>query len=86
MIIQLSGLVKDALELETPLVDIVFIVLLLIFFQPVKEQIDDVVTRFFLRDKADYRTIIEQYSADIASVFEPEILKRRMMEAGEAEP
>jgi len=80
VIIQLSGLVKDALEIESPLVDIVFIVLLLIFFQPVKEQIDDVVTRFFLRDKADYRTIIEQYSADIAAVFEPEILKRRMME------
>ena len=80
VIIQVSGLIKDALELDTPLVDIAFIVLLLVFFQPVKEQIDDVVTRFFLRDKADYRTIIEQYSADIASVFEPGILKRRMME------
>lgn len=80
VIIQVSGLIKDALELDTPLVDIVFIVLILIFFQPVKEQIDDVVTRFFLRDQADYRTIIQQYSADIAAVFEPGVLKRRMME------
>jgi sigma-B regulation protein RsbU (phosphoserine phosphatase) len=80
VIIQVSGLIKDTLELDTPLVDIAFIVLILIFFQPVKEQIDDVVTRFFLRDKADYRTIIEQYSADIAAVFDPGVLKRRMME------
>jgi len=80
VIIQVSGLIKDALELDTSLVDIIFIVLILIFFQPVKEQIDDVVTRFFLRDQADYRTIIQQYSADIGSVFDPGVLKRRMME------
>ena len=80
VIIQVSGFIKDALELDTPLIDVAFIVLILIFFQPIKEQIDDVVTRFFLRDKADYRTIIEQYSADIAAVFQPEALKRRMME------
>jgi len=79
-ILQVSSLVKDALALETPLVDIALIVLLLIFFQPVKEQIDDLVNRFFLRDKADYRTIIERYSANVSSVFDPEILKRRMME------
>ncbi len=80
VIIQVSGLIKDTLELDSPLVDIAFIVLILIFFQPVKEQIDDVVTRFFLRDKADYRTIIERYSVEISTVFDPEILKRRMME------
>lgn len=80
VIIQVSGLIKDALQLDTPLVDIVFIVLILIFFQPVKEQIDDVVTRFFLRDQADYRTIIQQYSADVGAVFDSGVLKRRMME------
>ncbi len=80
VIMQVSGLIKDALDLETPLIDVSLIGLLLIFFQPVKEQIDDLVTRFFLRDKADYRTIIERYSADIASVFQPDVLKRRMME------
>jgi len=80
IILQVSSLLKDALALETPLIDIALIVLLLIFFQPVKEQIDDLVNRFFLRDKADYRTIIERYSANVSSVFDPEILKRRMME------
>ncbi len=52
-----------------------FAVLALIFFQPLNSQIEEVVRRIFLRDKSDYRNLIERFSRQTISVFEPTSLR-----------
>jgi serine phosphatase RsbU (regulator of sigma subunit) len=52
-----------------------FAVLALIFFQPLNSQIEDIVRRIFLRDKSDFRNLIERFSRQTISVFEPTALR-----------
>ncbi|MBD3297232.1 MAG: hypothetical protein GF341_01125, partial [candidate division Zixibacteria bacterium] len=79
LVSEASRFVKDFFEVETPLVDIVFVVFVLLLFQPLKNRVDDLIARLFIRDKADPRAIIESFSREIASVFEVEQLKQRMI-------
>ncbi|MEW5702932.1 MAG: GAF domain-containing SpoIIE family protein phosphatase [Candidatus Zixiibacteriota bacterium] len=79
LVTEVSTIVKKVLEVETPAIDIAFVVLVLLFFQPVKQRADNLITRLFLRDQADPRTILESFSAQIASVFEVPDLKQRML-------
>lgn len=79
LITQVAAFIKDVLEIQTPLVDMAFIVIVLIFFQPVKHRVDELIQRLFLRDKADPRAILESYSREIASQFDLDDLKRGMI-------
>lgn len=79
LITQVAAFIKDVLEIQTPLVDVAFIVLVLLFFQPVKHRVDELIQRLFLRDKADPRAILESYSREIASLFDMDDLKKRMI-------
>ncbi|MBI3873147.1 MAG: SpoIIE family protein phosphatase [candidate division Zixibacteria bacterium] len=79
LLTKVSTFVKDVLEVHTPLVDVAFVIVVLMFFQPLKERVDDLITRLFLRDRADPRAILEAFSQRVASVFEVSDLKRRMI-------
>ncbi len=79
LITQVSAFIKDVLEIQTPLIDVAFIVLVLLFFQPVKHRTDELIQRLFLRDKADPRAILESFSREIASLFDMDDLKKRMI-------
>jgi sigma-B regulation protein RsbU (phosphoserine phosphatase) len=50
--------------------EIGFIILALIFFQPVLGQVDELVRRLIVRDRTDYRQVLEDYSRQIISVFD----------------
>ncbi len=60
---------------ESQVLNIAFIVLALIFFQPLSGQIDELIRRLFLRSRADYRTVIEEFSRKMIAVFEPTELR-----------
>lgn len=79
VVTQLATFVRDVLEIQTPLVDAAFILIILIFFQPLKERVDDLVSRLFLRDRSDPRAILEHFSRQVASVFDIEDLKKLML-------
>ena len=79
LITQAAAFIKDVLEIQTPLIDVAFIVLVLLFFQPVKHRVDELIQRLFLRDKADPRAILESFSREIASLFDLNDLKKRMI-------
>jgi sigma-B regulation protein RsbU (phosphoserine phosphatase) len=81
LITQASSFIKDLLEVQTPLIDVVFVVLVLVFFQPLKQRVDDVVQRLFLRNKADPGAILEAFSQEMTSVFDIDRLKQQMMAA-----
>ncbi|HUU44837.1 MAG TPA: SpoIIE family protein phosphatase [Acidobacteriota bacterium] len=79
LITRVSTFIKDMLDFQSPLVDVAFVVLVLIFFQPMKNRVDGWITRLFLRDEADPRAILEAFSREIISVFSVDDLKARML-------
>lgn len=79
LVTEVSTFVKQVLEVQTPLVDVAFVVLVLMFFQPMKQRVDNLITGVFLRDQADPRAILESFSARIASVFAVPDIKQRML-------
>ena len=68
---------SNVLEIETPLIDAAFILIVLILFQPVKDRVDELIARLFLRDRADPRAVMETFSRQIAAVFDDELVLRK---------
>jgi sigma-B regulation protein RsbU (phosphoserine phosphatase) len=79
LIIEVSPFIRGLLDVQTPLVDVAFFVLVLIFFQPMKDRVDGWITRLFLRDEADPRAILESFSREIATVFAVDDLKKHVL-------
>lgn len=66
---QLGSVVSSLFGAEVPALDVVVIVIALLLFQPVMSYVDDLIKRFFIRDKGDYRNISQNFSRQVASVF-----------------
>lgn len=79
VVTQVAAFVRNVLEIQTPLIDAAFILVVLIFFQPVKDRVDDLIARLFLRDRSDPRAILETFSRRVASIFDIESLKAHML-------
>ncbi len=79
VVTQVAQFVRNVLELQTPLIDAAFILIVLILFQPMKERVDDLIARLFLRDRSDPRSILEAFSRQVASIFDITDLKNHML-------
>lgn len=79
VVTQVATFVRNVLEVQTPLIDAAFILVVLIFFQPVKDRVDDLIARLFLRDRSDPRAILETFSRQVASIFDIADLKVYML-------
>jgi sigma-B regulation protein RsbU (phosphoserine phosphatase) len=66
---QLGDIIRSVFGAQIPALDVIFIVIALLLFQPVMSQVDDLIRRFFIRDKGDYRNISQNFSRQVASVF-----------------
>lgn len=66
---QFEDIVKYLFGFDVPGLDIVFIIIALILFPSVMSQVDELIRRFFIRDKSDYRNISQTFSRKVASVF-----------------
>ncbi len=73
-ITQLSDVLESFLGQQMPIVNIGFIVVALILFQPINNQIDNIIKRMFIRDKADYRNIMNRLSSKIINILDREQL------------
>ena len=75
-ITRLSALVESFLGQPMPIINIGFIIVALILFQPINSQVDNVIKRMFIRDRADYRNVINQLSSQIINILERDQLFR----------
>ncbi|MFH2036724.1 MAG: SpoIIE family protein phosphatase [Candidatus Zixiibacteriota bacterium] len=69
---QIDKIITSMLGERTSIVNIAFIVLALICFQPINERLDNLIKRLFIRSRTDYRNIMEQLSRQLITVLEPE--------------
>ncbi len=61
-------------------VSYVFILFILLLFQPISYWVDNVIRSMFVRTRTDYRNIIERFSRQVISIFEPVELRRTIEE------
>lgn len=62
------------------IVSYVFILLILILFQPISLWVDNIIRGMFMRTRTDYRGIIERFSRQVISIFEPALLRQTIEE------
>ncbi|PKK84670.1 MAG: hypothetical protein CVT49_02280 [candidate division Zixibacteria bacterium HGW-Zixibacteria-1] len=72
---QADKLITSFLGEKTTIVNIAFIVMALILFQPINVQLDNIIKRIFIKGRSDYRHVMEQLSKSLISVLDPEQLK-----------
>lgn len=67
---QLGRYVRKILGAKTPVLEIGFLLLALVFFQPVMEKLDDWIKRLFIRQRSDFRNLMERFSRELVSIFD----------------
>jgi len=72
---QFGRLVQNLLGREVPAIDVGFVILAIIFFQPIMGQLDDLIKKFFIREKSDYRGMMETFSRKLVTIFDFDTLK-----------
>jgi sigma-B regulation protein RsbU (phosphoserine phosphatase) len=77
---ELSSVVESFLGQPVPLLNIGFIIVALILFQPINNQIDNIIKKMFIRDRTDYRNIMNRLSAQIINILDREQLFRLVEE------
>ncbi|MDP3024390.1 MAG: SpoIIE family protein phosphatase [candidate division Zixibacteria bacterium] len=81
LITQLSNLMQTLLGRRVPILEIGYLILAIFLFQPIMGWIDELVKRLLLKDKADYRIMMEMFSRKIISILNLDELNRTIFEA-----
>lgn len=75
---QLDRLVARSLGTTIPYLDIAFVAIAVIFFQPLLSRIEELSERVFRRDRLDYRNVLQRLTQDISSVFDIRQLQEKI--------
>jgi sigma-B regulation protein RsbU (phosphoserine phosphatase) len=75
-----KDLLQPVLGDQAEVVSYLFIVLMLLLFQPIISWIDNIIRSMFMRTRTDYRNIMERFSRQVISNFEPTQLRRTIEE------
>lgn len=77
---QFGKLLQDLVGREIPGIDLGFVILAIIFFQPIMGQLDDMIKKFFIRERSDYRGMMETFSRKLITIFDFETLRDTVVE------
>jgi len=75
IISQFTKILQDILGRETAILPAAFIILALIFFQPIMNQVDNFLKKFFIKGKVDIRYVADEITRELSSTLEPEQIK-----------
>jgi sigma-B regulation protein RsbU (phosphoserine phosphatase) len=77
---QLGKLIQNMIGTQTSVVDIGFVILAIIFFQPIMAQLDDLIKKFFIKERSDYRAMMETFSRKLVTIFDFKELKETVVD------
>jgi len=80
VVMQFSKLIQSIIGKPTPILDISYVILAIILFQPLMGQLDNLIKRGFLKDVADYRNMMEVFSRKIITILDFDKLKDTIFE------
>ena len=69
-ITRFSEVLESFFGQQMPLVNIGFIVIALILYQPINNYLDGVIKRMFMRDRSDYRNVMNRLSSQIINILD----------------
>jgi len=76
---QVKTLFPAIFGIQIPIVEIFFLVLAIIFFQPILSSIEETVERIFAQEKSDYRYVLQSLSHDILHIIDIEQLRNKII-------
>jgi sigma-B regulation protein RsbU (phosphoserine phosphatase) len=77
---QFGRLLQNLIGRETPAIDVGFVILAILLFQPIMGQLDDLIKRFFIRERSDYRGMMETFSRKLVTIFDFETVKETVVD------
>jgi sigma-B regulation protein RsbU (phosphoserine phosphatase) len=67
---QFGNLLADILGQKVPFLEVGFLVMALLFFQPIMNKVNDLITRLFVAGRGDYRNIMERFSREVITLLD----------------
>jgi len=67
---QFGNLLANILGQKVPFLEVVFLVVALLFFQPIMNKVNDLITRLFVAGRGDYRNIMERFSREVITLLD----------------
>jgi sigma-B regulation protein RsbU (phosphoserine phosphatase) len=62
------------------MISYIFLIFILMLFQPISTWLDNVIRSMFMRTRSDYRNVIERFSRQVISMFDPRLLRQTIDE------
>ncbi len=76
LVVESRSFLTPVFGAQAQVVSYAFIIVILLLFQPVNNAIDNVIRSLFIRTRTDHRNIIERFSRQVISLFEPMKLRQ----------
>lgn len=76
IVVQTRNILATMFGVEAELISYGLIILLLLFFQPINNWIDNLIRSMFMRTRTDHRNVIERFSRQVISMFDPKKLRQ----------
>ncbi len=74
VIVELGSAIRRVVGQESQILNVLIVIVMLLFFQPIYNQVDDFVRRIFIRTRADYSYLVESFSRQILAIFQADKL------------
>jgi sigma-B regulation protein RsbU (phosphoserine phosphatase) len=74
VVTELGSAIRSIIGQDLQMLNILIIIVMLLFFQPIYNQVDDFVRRIFIRTRADYSHLVESFSREILAIFQADKL------------
>lgn len=76
---QVDAMLVTAPGYDTTVFKTAMLLLALVLFQPIFSWLEDVLDRYFLRDRGDHRTLLRRMSAEVLTVLELDTLAEKIL-------
>jgi len=75
-VLQAEKILAPMFGVQARMVSYGFIILILLFFQPINNWLDNLIRTMFIRMRTDHRNVIERFSRQVISLFDPSKLRK----------
>ncbi len=76
LVVESKKLLQPLFGEQAQIVSYAFIILILLLFQPINNWIDEIIRSMFMRTQTDHRNVLERFSRQVISLFEPGQLRK----------
>lgn len=80
LVVEVRDILAPVFGNRADMVSYGLIIVMLLLFQPISNWLDDTIKTMFIRSRADHRNVLERFSRQVISVFDPTRLRNTIEE------